>query len=379
MMDIPKIKIAFVIDTIESPTGGTEKQLLLLIKNLNRDKFEPRLCCLRSSKWLNDAFNACPLHIIGINSFKTVSSYLRIWAFSRFLRFHKFDIIHTYFKDANLVGIIAARLAGIKKVISTRRGQHYWDNIVELVLLKFVNRFVTMFLANSYSTKKWVSKFEGIPEERIQVIYNGIEMDSFKVNSEETRKRWRELLGISDGAYVIGIIANLRPVKGIDVFLRAAQLVKSELPQARFIIVGEGPEKNKLIQLSAKLGLSDSVSFLGTRKDVIRILKALDVGVLSSYSESFSNSIIEYLAAGLPVVCTDVGGCREIIEDRANGFIVPVADHKAMANQIVKISRGGLPKLIESYNHPKIRDKFLLAKIIGDYEKVYCDLVGGLR
>lgn len=368
-----KIKIAYIIDTIESPTAGTEKQILLLIKRLDRNKFEPYLCCLRSSEWLENNFDLCPLHVVGIASFKKIVSYFRILAFSRFLKRGKFDIIQTHFRDSNIVGILAARLAGIYTVISTRRGVRYWRNRFELLLLKKLNRWVTIFVTNSYSTKEWVTKIEGIPEEKIKVIYNGIDLTSFKGITDETRIKYRQLLGIPEDAPVVGIVANLRPVKGIDIFLRAAQLVKKQIPEARFVIVGDGVEKDPLVRLSNALGLNEGVTFLGQREDVVQILSALDVGVLSSHSESFSNSLIEYLAAGLPVACTDVGGCREAIEGDGRGMVVPVEDHKALGSSIVSLlaRRGTCPSLVPS---EWVRRTCDLPKVLGQTEELYASL-----
>lgn len=370
-----KTKIAIVIDTIASPTAGTEKQLLLLLNNLNRDKFEPTLCCLQSSEWLQAKFDLCPLHIIGIKSFKYPITFLKIWAFSRFLGKNNFDVVQTHFRDSNIVGILAARLAGIDTVISTRRGLPYWENEFGLVLLEKLNRWATFFIANSYNTQKWVIELEGVPAEKIQVIYNGIDLEPFTNIFLETRAKYRKLFNIPIDTPVVGIVANLRPVKGINIFLRAAQLVKEEVPEARFVIVGDGTEKKNLMGLSEELGLNGSVRFLGKRDDVVQILSAFDVGVLSSNFESFSNSIIEYLAAGLPVVCTDVGGCREAVENDVNGFVVPVGDFTAMANHTIEIIKRGLIISMSISSRHRARKLFALSRLVDAYMKTYCRLV----
>ena len=119
------IKIAYVIDTIESPTAGTEKQLLLLIKHLNRSRFEPHLCVLRSSKWLREEFSECPVFEVGVNSFKRPRSYVGILKFAIFLKNERFNIVQPFFRDSSIVGIIAANLARVKTVVGTRRNQCY--------------------------------------------------------------------------------------------------------------------------------------------------------------------------------------------------------------------------------------------------------------
>lgn len=370
------IKIAFIIDTIGSPTAGTEKQLLLLLNNLNREMFQPYLCVLKSSDWLESRFNACPVHVLGITSFKDFKSYLHIYKFAGFLKEKKIDIIQTHFRDAGIAGILAAKLAGTGTVISTRRNQGYWLNNRELALQKFLNRWVDVFIANSNSTKKWMSDIERVSEEKAQVIYNGIDIDAFDKSNPGTRLKSREMLGINGNAPAIGIVANLRPVKGVDIFLRAAAIVRNEIPSAAFFVVGDGSEKDNLKKLRHELELDGEVRFLGKREDIPFLLTALDLGVLSSHSESFSNAVVEYLAAGLPVVCTDVGGCREAVEHGVNGFIVPTGDYGKMASRIIEIIKKGLVSGMSLKSRQMAENYFSISKTGKAYEGVYINLTG---
>lgn len=365
------IKIAFVIDTIESPSAGTEKQLLLLIRHLDRNKFQPYLCVLRSSEWLEKEFDLCPLHIIQLASFKAVSGWMRIIEFSRFLRNEGFTIVQTHFRDSSIAGILAARLAGIENIVGTRRNQGYWYNSLELMVQRFLTRWVTVFVANSESTRQWAGKTEGIDPIRIDVIYNALEIESFYKGSGGQRLAFRENCGFPSDAVIVGIVANLRPVKAIDMFIRAAKIVLERCPQARFIVVGEGPERERLEQLGTELGIATRVCFLGKRLDIPEILSCMDIGILSSSSESFSNSIVEYMAAGLPVVCTDVGGAREAVEDGINGFVVQSGDYMAMADRIVAILMTGNMALLGQNNRGKAEGLFSLPAIIQQYEQFY--------
>jgi L-malate glycosyltransferase len=330
-----KLSICLVIDTIDSPTAGTEKQLLLLIKHLDRAGFTPHLCVLRNSTWLNEKFDLCPLHVVGIDSFKNPISFFKLLKFSRLLREKRIDIVQTHFRDSTIAGIIAARLAGINKVICSRRNQGFWMNGREVAIQKFLNRWVTHFIANSVSTKDWVVQSEGVEPERVKVIYNAIDLTPYERLSVVDRLAMRRELGIADKTAVVGIVANLRPVKGVDVFLRAATFVRKQIPDVRFLVIGEGNERSRLEALSRELRIDDVVIFLGRREDIERILTAFDVGVLSSHSESFSNSIVEYMATGLPVVCTDAGGCREAIDGYGHGKVVAVNDHAELGAAIV--------------------------------------------
>lgn len=369
------IKIAFVIDTIESPTAGTEKQLLLLIKNLDRKKYLPYLCVLRTSRWLREEFWDCELHEVGIASFKKPASYNKIRQFSSFLRVHKINIVQTYFNDSNKAGIMAARLAGTCSVISSRRNQGYWHTPVELFFLKILNCWVDIFVANSFSTQKWVQNAEGIAAEKIKVIYNGFDLHTESVeNAQQQRQALRRVLNISEKSPLVGQVANLRPVKRHDVFLRAAQSVVVQYPEAHFVIVGEGGERPALEQLANELKISNQVHFMGKRDDVTAILNALDVGVLSSDSESFSNAVVEYLASGLPVVSTDVGGSREAIDPGKNGYIIPTGDYEAMADALCRIISGNLGVEMGKRGRIKAESLFSMEAMVTRYQELYDNL-----
>lgn len=331
------IKIAYIIDTIESPTAGTEKQLLMLIKHLDRAKIQPYLCVLRKSDWLVNEFDLCPLFVADINSFKSVKGLLGIHSLSRFLKGQGITIVQTHFRDASIAGTLAAKFAGIQTVLGTRRNQGYWLTPTEKVIQNYLDKWITCYIANSHNTKLWQMETEGVAEDRIHVIHNGFDFSVFDSIPADVRQTIRAALGIPVDAPVVTIVANLRSVKDHVTFLKAARLVADNSPETRFLIVGEGPERSGLEDLCKDLGLQSQVIFLGKRTDIPQILCASDVGVLSSKSESFSNAVVEYMAAGLPVVATDVGGVREAVDDGINGFIVPVGNSALMGKHITEL------------------------------------------
>lgn len=371
------IKIAFVIDTIESPTAGTEKQLLLLLKHLDRTKFKPYLCVLRSSTWLREEFDLCELFDADILSFKKLSAYRNIYMLSRFFRAEGIDIVQTHFRDASIVGILAAKIAGVRTIVGTRRNQGYWYTPVELEIQKFLNRWVTAFVSNSQSTKRWVMDTEGVPEEKVTVIYNAIDFAPFDAITQNDRISVRNELGIPQDVPVIGIVANLRPVKALDVFLRAAALVNEYIPKIQFLIIGEGSERQSLENEAQKLGVSNKVCFAGKRADVPRLLSVFGIGVLTSNSESFSNAVIEYLAAGLPVVATDVGGCREAIAGGINGYIVPVGDWQKIGKWLIELIESGEIAEMGRESFRRSREHFSLMAMVNETENLYEKCMAG--
>jgi len=365
------IKIAFVINTIYSPTGGTEKQLLLLLKNLDRGRFLPVLCVLYKSEWLKKEFDLCPVYEIGIRSYKNPACLYRLWQFVRFIKSENFNIVQTLFQDGMRVGILAGKLAKAPAIIAVRRNQGYWMTRLDRVVFGILNRWVTLFIANSNSTRKWASEFECIPEDKIHVVHNGLQLEPFDSAKTQSRRKLREEFSIPESAQVVGIVANLRPVKAVDVFIRAAKKVSVEIPSAHFVIVGCGDLEGPLRFLAESLGISACVHFLGERRDIVEVLSVFDLGVLSSSSESFSNSIVEYLASGLPVVCTDVGGAREAVIDDVNGFVVGVGDFEAMAGRITTILKTGLVTQMGMQSKIFAGRNFSLAAMIEKHEQLY--------
>ena len=234
-----KMKVAFVIDRIDSTTAGTERHLTDLIQNLDKGRFVPVLCLLQETEW-SRGYQGCGTHIIGVSSFLKPSTYMRILSFARFLRRERVDIVQSYFADGNKVGIIASFLAGVRARVSMRRNQGYWHTRAERAWLKLINPFATLFLANSEGTRQWAAETEGIPIEKIGVIYNGLELGLFSYAGARARSELRSQWGVADSEYVVGIVANLRPVKRIDVFLEAAARVASKVEDVRFVIAGEG-------------------------------------------------------------------------------------------------------------------------------------------
>jgi L-malate glycosyltransferase len=364
------IKVAFIIDSIYSPTAGTEKQLLLLLNALSPDSVEPHLFCLHSSQWLEHAFTACPWVNLDIASLTSADTPARILQFRSILSRHKFDVVQTHFIDSNYAGILAAKLAGVKAIISTRRGMPYWRNTFELFLLRIMNRAVDVFVANSRWSASSYCAAEGIRSDKMKIIYNGINVADFPID-DETRAASRAQLGVDSSTRIVGIVANLRPIKRIDVFLRAAARIKSQSRNVRFIIVGEGEARNKLMALACDLGLQSDVTFMGQREDIPNLLSAFDIGVLTSQSESLSNSIIEYSAASLPVVCTDVGGAKETIVDGTTGYIVPPGDADMLADRIVRLLADPSLKQMGAFGRERVQRLFSIGSMARQYEELY--------
>lgn len=332
-----KIRIAFLIDRIDYQLGGTETQLLLLLRHLDRTRFEPFLCCLQNSPWLDANRALCPTHVVNLDSFFSPRGALNLWRFARWLRRNRIDVLQSHFRDSNIVATLAGRLAGVRCLVATRRNQGYWHNRLELAVVRILNPLTTYFLVNAHAVRRYIETVERVPKRKIETIYNSLELENFEQERDRTRRDVRAALAIPSDAPVVTLVGNLRPVKGLDVFLHAARTALDRHPNTRFLIVGEGPERARLEDLIRQLNLENAVRLLGKRTDIARILQASTVGALSSHSEGLSNAVIEYMASGLPVVCTDVGGNPELVQEGETGYLTPAGDSAAFAEALLKL------------------------------------------
>ncbi|HGY56255.1 MAG TPA: glycosyltransferase [Caldithrix abyssi] len=369
------VKIAFVIDKIDYKIGGTERQLLLLLDHLDKKEFEPWLCVFRYSSWMEKYKQQYNIHYFNFGSFFSPVSYWNLYKFARWLKKNQFQIVQTQFRDGNIVGILAAKMAGIKTILSSRRNEGYWLNKTELFILKLLNRYVTGYLANSESIKRFVQRVEKIDPKKVKVIYNGVDFSYFD-NLDTEYKELRNQFGLQDDDFVITMIANLRPVKRVDVLIDAAAEVVKTNNKAKFLLVGDGEEENNLKTLTKKYGLERQVIFLGKRSDIPQILAVSNLGVLTSASEGLSNAIIEYMGAGLPVICTKVGGNEELVEDGVNGFLIRPGDSKTLSGKIAAFIKQ--PSLVEKMGQEsarKARQLFALDVMIKRTENYYKSLL----
>jgi glycosyltransferase involved in cell wall biosynthesis len=253
----------------------------------------------------------------------------------RWLRRAKFDIVQSFFPDANLLIPILAKLAAIPRVITTRRNQNHWMTPAYLRIQRAANRFTMRVLANSERVKEAVVKMEGLSSAKVDVVYNGVDTDRYRPCGD-LRRAARAELGLNDGHLAIGIMANLRSVKRIDLFIRAASSVASVFPNARFFVMGEGPIRGELERMRDDLEMQNLLRFLGAQQDPSAYLNAFDVAVLCSDSEGLSNAVLEYLACGLACVVTDVGGNREALGEA--GVVILPNDSAALADAVLRLA-----------------------------------------
>jgi len=285
------IRVCFLIDRLSQ--AGTESQLLSLLRHLDRRQVSPYLCLLDGESAESRALepDACPVLRLGVRSLHKPTTLARAWEFVRFLRRERIDVVQVYFPDSTHFGVPLARLAGVRRVVRTRFNLGYWMTPLDRWLGRLHTQFADATMTNCEPCRQSVIESEWAKPAAVHVIENGVELAPFLT------------LPLPDFAAArprrIGLVANLRPVKQPDLFVRAARLVADQYPHTEFHLAGEGELRPELEQLSASLRLQDRVKLHGRVQDIPGFLANLDLAVLCSRSEGSSNAILEYLAAGM--------------------------------------------------------------------------------
>lgn len=373
-----KTRVAFIIDFIYGPTAGTENQVLKLLAGLDRQRYELHLISLRKTPWLeaHGGELGVALRCFDIHRVRNPGTILQLGGLIRHLRRIKPQVVLTFFTLSNIVGVLAARLSGCGEIWGTRRDFGVWYNNAfrgDLHFLKFANRFVRGIVTNAQTVRDLLVKVEGVDPESVRVISNGIDVEAFS-GIDSMRGETRRMLGIPEGAPVVGIVAGLRPMKHHATFLAAAKLILERRGDCHFVIVGDGPLRQQLESLSRELGVASRVRFVGWQSEVRACLSAFDVGVNCSENEGLSNAIMEYLAAGVPCVVSDAGGNTELVENGVNGMTFPLGATGALAEKILRLlDDADLRRRYADNGLRMVRERFCVANMIGEYDRLFCE------
>jgi len=321
-------KVMFVLTSM--PVGGAETLLVNLVRRLDRTRFQPELCCLKEFGPLGEVLASEIPAFEGLLANKYDVGVLG--RLTRLLRTRRIDAVVTVGTggDRMFWGRLAAWRAGVPVILSALHSTGLPNRV------EFSNRLLTPlsdgFIGVAKAHGAYLAAAEGCPARKVFIVPNGVDVTAFAPTAPEAGLRGQ--LGVPEGAPLAMIVAALRPEKNHELFLRAASRVTQQLPEARFLIVGDGPRRSELEELSRSLGIQDRVLFLGTRSDIPRLLAISDVLVLSSHMEANPVSILEALACGKPVVAPRVGSIPETIEDGMNGYLFPAGDEAQLAARL---------------------------------------------
>ena len=308
------------------------------------------------------------------DKFRRVYTYSNFFKMIGHLRATKPDVVHTFFPVANIIGVIAARLAGVSAIVASRRDYGEWMSRRYLLATRLANRFVTRIVTNSNQVKQLTELVERFPGDRITVIYNGIAVDSF--NRGAPACKLKQSLQIPEANKVVGLIANYRPMKRHETFVRAANEIVQKRDDIDFLLVGcdsvPGEPRKAIQQLVASLGIARRVHFAHASGNVQDFLSILDVGVNCSEGEGLSNAIMEYMAAEVPCVVSSSGGNPDLITDNVNGYTFALGDQRALAEKIMRIidDEPARQRLTRNAKE-KVRSEMSLEAMVKGFEQFY--------
>ena len=326
----PPIRLVFCITELDP--GGAERALVQLVLHLDRNQWEPHVICLGPTGHFADVLRAANVPVTCLNARGTLSLPRVLWQLIRELRRIKPALVQTFLFHANVLGRIAARLAGVRCVISgIRVAEHRsrWYGRID----RWTNFLVTTNVCVSRGVASFSTSHTGLKPSKLIVIPNAVDVERF-ASAEPAQL---QEFGIHDGSQVFASIGRLEHQKGIDVLLTAIERLKPLPNDLHFLIVGDGPDDSSLRAQATAKGIADHVHFVGRRADVPELLAASFALILASRWEGMPNVVLEAMAAGKPVISTRVEGIDELVRDEVTGITIPKEDPIRLAEAIAAV------------------------------------------
>ncbi|EFO33531.1 glycosyl transferase, group 1 family [Roseibium sp. TrichSKD4] len=377
-----KSRLLFVIGSLDY--GGAERHLVRILPGLAKtwditvftlshpgaqaDELRAKGVKVRSS-WLGPKKNTGRFY-------RSIRQLGAVSALVCHLLVERPKIVHYFLPQAYMIGAPCALLLGIRTHVMSRRSRNFYQSKYLYVakIERVLHRFMTAVLGNSLEVIKDL-RSEGVAESKLGLIYNALAPGELAIAPDKNSRR--DLLELPNDALVLVKVANLIPYKGHRDLIDALALVDRNIPWHLLCIGGDSGILGELQAHAEKLGISDRIVWLGRRADVERFLKIADIGVLASHEEGFSNSILEYMAAQLPVIVTRVGGAAEAIKDGETGILVPPHNPPALAEAIVRLADPEIRRSMGKAGREQLISKFSYDKCIENYETLYRSLMSG--
>ncbi len=365
------IRVLQLIPTLDR--AGAEKQLCLLAQGLPPDDFEVQVCALaRSGSMASDFSRAgIPPVLIGRRCQFDLRAF---WQLKEYVAQLQPDLIHARMFAANIYGYAAARACGIRHFVASQWCVDPWTSGLQLALDGAVARRASRVVVNSEAVRDYYVR-RGAPAERVQVISNGVARPDAP---RTTRRQLLAELDLPDGSRLVGLIGRLCPQKRVKDAIWAADLLKVIRNDVHLLVLGDGPQRDRLRRFRDLCHIRDKVHFLGERGDVAQILPHLDVLWSTSGCAGQSNSILEALAAGVPVVATDIPSNRELVSSGTTGYLVPVGDRAAFAKYTERLlNDANLRASLSAAALQRVQADFSVEKMIASHANLYRNVVAG--
>ena len=359
MQQPPPVNIGFVMTSCDA--GGTERQMIELVRRLNPERWHVHVACIhaRGAWFRRMAESAATVSEFPLKSFKRPDTMRQARAFMRWCREHGIVIVHTSDLYSNIFALPPAAFANVPVRIANRREINPDRSIGHIVLQRAAYECAHKIVANSRAAADRLRR-EGVPARKVATVSNGVDRRVFVPHP--ARPKLRRVV----------VVANLRPEKRHDVLIDAAPEILRHFPEARFDIVGSGPELRALQSRTVDQGVAHAFAFLGHEEDVAARLRTADIFVLPSQSEAFPNAVLEAMSAGLPIVASGVGGMLELIDDHRTGLLVPPGDPHALARGICRLMADQpLGMRLGEAASVEVRGRYSFDRMTAAFEAIY--------
>ena len=364
-----KQRILHIIPTLDR--GGAEKQLALLAAGLPRVEFDVHVCALTRGGPLESDLRAAgvPVTVIGKRWKFDPRAYGQL---ERFIRQLQPRLVQTWLFAANSYGRMAARRAGVPCIVASERCVDRWKVWHELAIDRWLARNTARLVVNSTGVSDFYTE-HGLPHEKFVVIPNGVEPPP---PSNLTREALLAELGLPANSRLIGAVGRLWPQKRVKDLIWASDLLKVIRDDVHVLIVGDGPQRQRLERYREVVRIADRVHFLGARNDVPRLMPHFDLLWLASSFEGLPNSILEAMAAGVPVVASDIPGNRDLVVPGETGYLVPVGDRAALATRANELlDNPERARAMGEAGRRRALDEFSVPRMIERFVKLYRELL----
>lgn len=367
-----KTRVVLLIPTLDR--SGAEKQCTLLATQLPREQFDVHVIALTRGGPLATELQTAgiPLTIIGKRAKFDPTSF---WRLRRALQKLQPDVLHTWLFAANSYGRLCARFIPHAKIVVSERCVDSWKSGWQLWLDRRLISRTDRLAGNSQAVVDFYREL-GVPAEKLVCIPNGIDVPTNEVTASD-RTTLRHELKIAPDAFVAGYIGRLARQKRVEDLIWAVETLRQIRTRLQLALIGDGPERERLEEFTRNVHCTEHAHFLGHRDDAARFLKAMDVFCLASSFEGMSNSVMEAMAAGLPVIASDIPANRELVIHNETGFLCKLGDAVGYMQYLRRlIDEPGLGERLGTAGRERIRAKFSIQQMVDGYANLYREVTG---
>ena len=367
-----KIRILHIVHSLN--IGGLERVVINLAKGLLEKGHQPVICCLSEKGRLSEQAENSGVPVFALAKKDGIDPRIPFQLRS-VIKAGVFDLIHTHNEAGLIYGALSALMAGQRKIVHTEHGKEaeYQDDKRLQQIEGFLLRRVRDVVLVSSQLREIMPAVRRLDQNRVHTIVNGIDADVYSIHRH--RARMKIALGLKPDGFVIGHIARMIPLKNQQFLLSVFEELRKEFEGIQLVLVGDGPSRRELEERCIRAGMEQDVLFIGSRTDIPEVLSVMDLFLLTSTTEGISVTVLEAMAAGIPVIASRVGGNPEVIEDGKNGFLLEldgVQNWVAKAGELI-VSPEERARISFNGKH-SVRRNFSVKAMTESYERIYQSL-----